>query len=244
MRFRPTHVFCGCFPILVGVMVICLMYLVSSVAVIAVASSDVPLKIAGVKIIPDIQLVSAAWSWIGIPIAIGAAMGALYRVEKHIRLFFWYLVVTNVWGSIVGTYFLTMGTFCEAMMPQDVQRIGASFVCGFTDTAVFLWVLMLATFNVYFMYVIWSAAEDIKELAHPQLMQYADALRSVPIPAPPMHGPVPIGDLPGLAHGLKEKKKKQSGPDPRLFLIPGPEAYAHIDQWGSEAQRLMPYGTV
>jgi len=199
MNIRPSTHCCGCASLTFGVEMISLWYLISAIACIAIVSSVEPLVVSGVGISPGVQVLSAAWSLIGIPIILGAGVGALYRVEAHLRVFFMYMVVNFIFGALVSLYFLYTGAICNSAVAPDVQRMGAAFVCGFTDTFAFMWQLIFGIINLYYMYIVWSAAEEIAKTPYPELVRYTATLRTIKQPGPPTRGDLPIGSKPGVA---------------------------------------------
>lgn len=194
---------CGVFSLLVGVELICAAHLLLCIANISVASSIEPLKISGVVISPFAQIVNAAWSLAGIPIIVGAGVGMLYRMEAQLKMYFNYMVVSFLAALFWWMSFLFSGSICETVVSRDVQRMGTAFVCGFTDTFVFFWMLLLLVILAYFIFIIYSAAQEVKESSYPNLMRYSGALKGdeMPLPnqslgGPPM--PFPQGPPPGM----------------------------------------------
>lgn len=198
VKFRPTTVCCGCLSLLVGVELICLLDLINCVQMIALASSREPLVYNGLMIGTTSQVVLAAWSLLGIPIVIGAGIGALYRVELHLRLYFMYKAINLVLGALFFVGFLFQGAVCASVVSKEMQRVGTAFVCGFMDTFVFFWMLILGLVHVYFMYIIWSASEEVARTTYPELLKYTDALRAIKAPEPPK-GPFVAGNRPSQA---------------------------------------------
>merc|ERR1719421_1869868 len=79
-----------------------------------------------------------------------------------------------------------------------MQRMGNSFVCGFVETFFFFWVLIMCVIQLYLMYVVWSAAEEMSETAYPELIRYSEALKAIK-PPKPTKGPHPLGSKPAMA---------------------------------------------
>jgi len=189
--------------LLIGVEVICLISLLTSISIIASVSSKGTLRISTFSISPFLQVVVGSWAFVGIPIAIAAGVGALYRVEMPLRVFFLYMLVSFFFGIGIPIWFLASGSLCDSVVTPEVQRMGSSFVCGFTDTFTFFWTLILGVLHAYLIYVVWSAAEEIAEAPYPELMKYSEALKNVYQPdAPPnyqypMGGPRAAGMQPG-----------------------------------------------
>merc|ERR1719440_577197 len=109
----------------------------------------------------------------------------LYRMEHHIQLFLWYLIISFFMELVVPISFLATGSVCEKTVPDEIVKMGSAFVCGFTDTFLFFWTLIIGVVHLYCIYVVWSAATEITSTSFPQLMQYSEALKSVTVPPPP-----------------------------------------------------------
>jgi len=182
---------CGCLSLVVGVELICLGHLLSCIAIIAVASSVEPLEVSGIEFSPTAQVANAAWALAGIPVIIGAGVGVLYRIESHLRTYFGYLLVTFILNSFWWSSFLVSGSICQTIVAKDVQRMGTAFVCGFTDTFVFFWMLLAMVISLYCCYMVYSAAEDCKERSYPEMLKYSGALQGshMPLPNQSLKGP-------------------------------------------------------
>jgi hypothetical protein len=185
MKVRPTQTAFGCFSLAVGVEVICAIVLVNQIIAIAICSSAEPVRLFSLLIQPWQQVFAASWAFVGIPVVINAGVSVLYRVELACRVLFWYLMISFFFGMIVPVWLLLSGSLCNVVVDKEVQEMGSSFVCGFTDAFVMMWSLLAATLHAYLLYIVWSAAEDIARAPYPELMRYSDALRNVKVPEPP-----------------------------------------------------------
>merc|ERR1719162_1491664 len=112
---------CGVFSLLFGTMMICLFYLLGCIAVISSVSSVLPMTFVGVTMSPGIQVVFGSWALIGIPIIVGAGVGALYRVESNVRLLGQYLAGSLVLNTLWWGQLLFHGTLCSSLVSKDVQ---------------------------------------------------------------------------------------------------------------------------
>lgn len=195
MKVRPSHTCCGCVSLLIGVECICLITLLTCISILSSVSSKGTLTISTFHLDSTTQVALGTWAFIGIPMAITSGVAVLYRVEMPLRAFFFYLLVSFFFGVGIPLWFLASGSLCDSVVTPEVQKMGSSFVCGFTDTFTFFWTLVLGCLHGYLIYIIWSAAEEIAEAPYPELMKYSDALRNVyqPDPLPnyqyPMGGP-------------------------------------------------------
>merc|ERR1719408_634826 len=103
----PHGICCGALSLLAGVELICLVDLIGKVASLGVVSSVQALPLAGIRIEPWAQLLFGAWQLLGIPLLIAASVGALYRVETHLRLYhlYWKLSVVFYALAALGVIF-------------------------------------------------------------------------------------------------------------------------------------------
>jgi len=189
--------FCGC-SLLFGVEIIALNQILYSVLSLSLTSSKDELVIGGVVITPTMEVAYASWCLLGIPLAIGAGVGALYQMPFHLNLFTLYLValfIAHLLG-IIGA--LASGVICGAAIAPEVQRLGQHFVCAFVDTFAGFWGLIILSVQAYCIYAVRSAAVAISERnKYPELLAAADRLRSLPKPErPPPYESVPYVPTP------------------------------------------------
>lgn len=93
-----------------------------------------------------------------------------------LRAFFWYLLFGVPLGIAVPAWFLASGKapepcsrpplsqVCGSVVEDELQRLGPAFVCGFTESFVFMWTCVSGLVHCYVVYVVWSAAEKISEI--------------------------------------------------------------------------------
>lgn len=172
---------------------ICLLTLLTCISVIASVSSKGTLRVSTFHMSPMLQVIAGSWAFVGIPLTISAGVAAMYRVELPLRAFFFYMLISFFFGIGIPLYFLTSGSLCDTIVTNEVQRMGSSFVCGFTDTFTFFWTLIIGVLHGYLIYIVWSAAEEVAEAPYPELMKYSDALKNVYIPDAPENQQYPMG---------------------------------------------------
>lgn len=169
-----------------------MMALIINISIIAICSSEEPVRVFTILVTPFRQVVAAAYCFVGIPVILSAGVGALYRIETSLRIFFGYLCIGFVGALVLPMSYITNGSLCDAAVEPAVQRMGSSFVCGFTDTFGFFWVLIGLLVHMYAIYIIWSAAEDIAATPFPELLKYSEVLRGIKV-ALPGPGPYEVG---------------------------------------------------
>jgi len=192
MKLRPAKSFLGCCSLMLGIEAACALNLIFQIIAIAICSSTRPINFAGLTVSPMLQVLTASWAFVGIPITIAGGVGALHRIGGNIWMLFYYQAASFSVGLLIPIWFLTSSSMCDLVVAPEVQNQGSAFICGFTDSFVFAWSLMLALVHAYIVYIIWSAAEDIRLFPNPELMQYEDALRGINLPdADQAPGPAP-----------------------------------------------------
>jgi hypothetical protein len=222
--------FCGC-SLLFGVEIIALNQILYSILSLSLASSKEELEIGGLVITPTMEVAYAAWCLMGIPLAIGAGVGALYQMPFHLRMFELYLVALFVahLGGVMGA--LGSGVLCESLVAPEVQRLGQHFVCAFVDAFLAFWLLIILCVQAYCIYVVHSAAAAITERSkYPELLAAANKLRSLPKPEapPPFESPpyVPRPAQPMLpAMQVPQPQPMLQGPQPGMPMpmLQGPQ---------------------
>mmetsp|Transcript_14137 Transcript_14137/g.34362 ORF Transcript_14137/g.34362 Transcript_14137/m.34362 type:complete len:201 (+) Transcript_14137:69-671(+) len=191
-KVRASAQFCGCCTLLFGVEFIAGLHLLLAVLTISFVSSMEPIEIVGITVSPIVQVAQGAWCLLGIPIIIGAGVGGLYRIESHLRVYFYYLCGCFIIDLVYAVGFVVTGSVCAALIAPEVQKMGAAFVCGLTDTFFFFWMLIVFVILGYFIFTIWSAAEEVARSNFPELLHHKDALSAVPM-ADPLHHHAPAG---------------------------------------------------
>jgi len=190
----------------------------------------------GVVVPPFWQIVAASWAWVGIPIVIAAGVGAVYRVAENLALLCYYLLGSFAIGTAACIWLLMTGSACSAVVAPEIQRMGATFVCSFTETFVLMWTLLIGLFHLYVTYVVWSAAQELAKLPSLRLIQYGAALANVQAPKEPSglyalpaaraepapeRGQPPPPGLPPTSGVVNRSQQLPAGGEPQSF-IPSP----------------------
>jgi len=221
---------CGVFSLLVGVELICLVNLLVAIFIIAATSSVMPITLGNIIVSPNAQVMTAAWAAIGIPLIVGAGVGIIYRIEVFLRAYFWYLTATIAAEGLFFVKFLIGGSVCSTFAPRDLERLGTTFVCGITDTFALFWGLIVIGLSAYFLYIIWSAQNDVKRGYWPELMKYRDAWSispDVPVVPAPVVGSQMGSQLPSSWKPSGMNTLVGSGMMGPVRTIPGP-AYGSV----------------
>jgi hypothetical protein len=227
MKFRPALTFCGCFSLVAGVLLACAITLITGIFLICIGSSEERLDFVSMPVSPNAQVCMASWGFIGIILAVYGGMGAFFRIEANLKIFFWYQVPTLILGSSLPISFLTSGSLCKAIVDERIQRMGSSFACGFADTFAVMWLLILQLVHAYLVYIVWSAGEEIARNPYPELGRYQTALKSVKQPEQP--GKNPLGPSRAIPGGLQHAGASMSphilAPPSKGVVVSGPQQH-------------------
>jgi hypothetical protein len=169
--------FCGCVSLVTGVEAVAFVTLLYCVCTISLCSSKESLAIFGVVIHPFFQVIAGTWALFGIPLAINAGVGVLYRIETSLRMFLYYQSVSLLAGLLFPSALILSGSLCATVADKAVQRMGTSFACGVVDVFTFFWLALVGIIHAYLIYVIWSAAEEIRVCPFPELEKYRQHLK-------------------------------------------------------------------
>jgi hypothetical protein len=152
---------CGFLSLLTAVELICLVDLITKITTLGVVSSVEDLDFAGVRIPPSMQLFFGAWQLVGIGLLVGAGVGALYRIETHLRLYQLYWQASAVIYFFSGAIIALSGNICSSVISAEAMRHGTALVCGFVDTFVLTWGAIGLGLCIYFGIVVGAAADEI-----------------------------------------------------------------------------------
>jgi len=231
--------------LLIGVEIIALLSLLTSISIISSVSSKATLQVSTFTVSPTLQIAVGSWGFVGIPLSIAAGVAALYRVETPLRIFFLYLLVSFFFGIGIPIWFLASGSLCDTVVTPEVQRMGSSFVCGFTDTFTFFWTLILGVLHAYLVYVVWSAAEEVAEAPFPELQKYSEALKNVYVPDAPQGYQYPVGQPRAAAMQPGTMNPGLVGPSfgtfqPGTMPPPGMPGQMNMNFGGGSPQSFIP----
>lgn len=158
---KPLRLAFGTFSLLLGVLLICFFHLLFSLFLLSVASSVEAIQLVGIRIRPWTQVLGASYALGGMPLVIVAGVSALYRIKKPLMVYLYYLGGTFVLNISWLASLLYEADLCSSVVPESFINMGPSFVCGISDSLVFTCFLATALFALYFMWIVWSAAQEI-----------------------------------------------------------------------------------
>ena len=70
MALKPATHCCGCFTLLFGVELICLVHLIECIQTVALTSSVESVRVGGILMDPNTQVMNGAWALLGIPVSV------------------------------------------------------------------------------------------------------------------------------------------------------------------------------
>jgi hypothetical protein len=149
--------------LLTGVELICLVDLIGKICVLGVVSSVEPLDFAGVQIPTFFQMLLGAWQLLGVGILVGAGVGAVYRVETHLRLYQLYWQCSTGIYLLFGLVIAWSGSLCGSVVSAEAMKHGTAVVCGFVDVFMLAWGIVCLGLCIYFSAVCGAAADEIVE---------------------------------------------------------------------------------
>merc|ERR1719387_1679129 len=84
----------------------------------------------GLHMTAYVQIWNGMWALFGVPVIIGGGVGALYRIESHLRIYQWYVLFSLVSSVFWTIFWFFSGQACDAIAAREVQGLGSGFVCG------------------------------------------------------------------------------------------------------------------
>lgn len=179
----PSKRFLCCLPLSVGVKALLYLMLVECVYTTCMAVLVVTTNSTGLQENESdwVEMWTAVWSLIGIPIVLGALWGLDNKGDIQMRLYFNYLVICWVvdTASIVRTLIQTDP--CSQPQIAELQgQSGAAFACGVARAVSWSWAFILESALLYLIYIVWSLTLEFEGSGSAKmissLLEYADGL--------------------------------------------------------------------
>lgn len=179
------HLCCGVFSLTLGVELICFFHLAACIVTICSVSSVESGSLANVPMSPTMQVVLGEWATLGIPLIVGAGVGAVYRVEKLIRAYFWYLLVTVMAEVLLVVVMCHNGLSCQSLEvhshgsessyvePASTLSGVPMMVCGVASGVGEILGVVMLIFSAYCLYIVWTVKEILRRhYDYPGLLRY------------------------------------------------------------------------
>mmetsp|Transcript_32774 Transcript_32774/g.59917 ORF Transcript_32774/g.59917 Transcript_32774/m.59917 type:complete len:240 (+) Transcript_32774:102-821(+) len=162
----------GSISLTAAVETICLGHLFICLVLISLPNSMASISMAGVMVSPLVQCAMGAFGLIGIPFIIVGGVGAVYRVEGHLKAYLAYLIAFLIVSILWFFVFLEYGSACTTVNPNSSGN--ASFVCGVSNGMVVFWALVAIGFTIFAIYITWSMAKYVKLRLESELLHYQE----------------------------------------------------------------------
>mmetsp|Transcript_105645 Transcript_105645/g.340714 ORF Transcript_105645/g.340714 Transcript_105645/m.340714 type:complete len:238 (+) Transcript_105645:118-831(+) len=160
---RPMSMFCcGC-SLTFGVVLVIIFNILQNMFYIVSAVSNIILKIPtfGVHGGLTMQTFNGAWCMLGLPFIIVGILGVMYRLENHVQLYFWYLLVSVLMDLGFLIFNLVSKDVCDDM-PFLLEQHGSAFACGTMRILSLFVVVLVVVMESYFVFTVYSLVEDLK----------------------------------------------------------------------------------
>jgi len=158
---KPLRLAFGAISLTIGVQVICLVHIITSVFIIAMCTSVKAIVLVGIVIPPWKQVSGATWVLVGMPLIIQGGVGALYRIKTPVMNYFYYLLATCVVDMLFLASIFYEADMCKTVAAKEFVSMGPNFVCGIADSLVFMGFLFGGLVFLYFCFIVWSCAQEI-----------------------------------------------------------------------------------
>mmetsp|Transcript_70495 Transcript_70495/g.129123 ORF Transcript_70495/g.129123 Transcript_70495/m.129123 type:complete len:256 (+) Transcript_70495:80-847(+) len=169
----------GC-SLLTAVELLCLVHMIVCIGIVCGASSVDAVNFAGLRISPFMQCFNGMWFLLGIPTIIVGGVGALFRVESHLKVYLAYLVGTMCVALGWLLLFFMYGNACNTVQPVGGQyKSQALVVCQASNGMVIFWMLVLIVIVGGASYVVWSMLEYVKRRHVTELLRYQEPWEAV-----------------------------------------------------------------
>jgi len=120
------------------------------------------------------QTFNAAFCLLGLPFIFAGLWGVACRLESHLRLYLGYQFFNFAVDMLSIAWFFVAQDTCE-VLPLMLRQHGSAFACGFMRIFSLVFVFLVTTVELYFIFTIWSLCEDFRAggggSGLPQLLQ-------------------------------------------------------------------------
>lgn len=180
------HLFMGHLPLPVGVSIVCAINFMLSCLVIATCTSKGALKVAGLQISEDWQVVLTTWASLGIIPQCFGYTGAIYKIENHLGKYRNYLILTV--PLLIALMVLGFKSVPKEETPEadstaaaagnkngfDTKVGGGDMIHSVTTMLVIFAYLLVVIGAGYGSYVLHCAKMFFRRRSETELLQYLD----------------------------------------------------------------------
>lgn len=105
---------------------------------------------------------SAVWWCLGIPVILAGLYGAVYHVQSHLRLYYYYLAASFIIDVVHLVQLFLVNDACVHLDGQDLGD-GTRFACGVARGISAVSVILLSAGLLYMIHIVWSFAEELAD---------------------------------------------------------------------------------
>jgi len=193
----PAETFLCCLPLGAGVKL--LMWPHHALTLYTVATAAENLIAGDLGATGTSQMFETIWSLIGVPIITAGLWGVHHRLESHVRLYWYYLVLSFFIDMYYVVDIFVLRDACVHLALEVQSRQGQAFACGVARSVSTASAVVLTLLFLYLIYIVWSWCEDVERTgaadAMASLLDLAEGKR--PSRAQGLYGWSP-NDLPEL----------------------------------------------
>lgn len=169
----PAPLVLGTCSLTVVIELVCLANILAAVGLLAGVSSKDKLTISGVQISPLMQCATAAYAMVGIPLAVYAGVGAVYRVQSHLAAYRLYLLgglaISVVWLVLMASYGSTCFTVQDATVTHQ-----AELVCTAVLVVYLFMGLCIMLVQIGFIYLVSWMKDYLRQREETELIRYQE----------------------------------------------------------------------
>jgi len=107
------------------------------------------------------QTFNCAWALASIPFIASGLSGVRNHVETHLRVYLYWLMLTVAFDLVLTGIYLAQ-TLC-VKLPSFLVNEGGAFACGTMRIFGITFIVMLFSFALYAVFVVWSRCEELQE---------------------------------------------------------------------------------
>ncbi|CAK9094666.1 unnamed protein product [Durusdinium trenchii] len=106
------------------------------------------------------QMFETIWSLIGIPVILAGLWGVYHRIEPHVRLYWYYLVLSFAIDLVFIVDLFILQDACVHLKLEEAAQGGQAFACGVARSISSTAAVVSTIVALYLIYVVWSWCED------------------------------------------------------------------------------------
>jgi len=156
----PAESFLCCLPLGAGVKL--LMWPHQALTLYTVATAAENLIAGDLGATGTSQMFETIWSLVGVPIITAGLWGVYHRLEPHVRLYWYYLVLSFFIDMYYVVDIFLLRDACVHLALDVQSRQGQAFACGVARSVSTASAVVLTLVFLYLIYIVWSWCEDVE----------------------------------------------------------------------------------